>query len=70
MTTLAIATRTAVTSLAILGLSTGIAVANPCETDASFAAANGCSPTTVVSAEVTVAAVDNFLPSGLGLGVR
>ncbi len=70
MTTLATATRTAVATVAILGLSTGIAVANPCETDADFAAANDCSPAAVVTADVTVTGVDSGLPLGLGLRVR
>lgn len=68
-------TRTVVTTLVVLGLSSGVAVANPCETDTGFAAANDCAPAAdasvrVVSSGITAVSPAPTMAAGLGLRVR
>ena len=72
MSTLTTFTRTAVATLAVLSLSSGIAVANPCDTDASFAAANDCATPAaqVLSASVGAPSAAPTMVAGLGLRVR
>jgi hypothetical protein len=64
--------RTAATTLVVLGLSAGVAVANPCETDAAFAAANDCAtpPALVVPASLDASSSAATMAPGLGLRVR
>jgi|GEM_PF-4975849 len=67
--------RTAATTLVVLGLSSGIAVANPCETDVAFAEANGCTLAAIESAQLVSASAISpstayTMVPGLGLRVR
>lgn len=72
MSNLTTIARTAATTLVILGLSSGIAVANPCETDPAFAAANDCATPAaqVLSGSVGAASAAGTMVPGLGLRVR
>lgn len=64
--------RTAVSTLVVLGLSSGVAVANPCETDPVFAAANDCADASVrvLASSATAVSSATAMPAGLGLRVR
>lgn len=72
MSNLTTIARTTATTLVILGLSSGIAVANPCETDAAFAAANNCATPAaqVLSASIGAPSAAGTMVPGLGLRVR
>lgn len=73
MSTTTTIARITATTLVVLGLSSGIAVANPCETDPAFAAANDCAipATQVLSASVSAApSTAATMAPGLGLLVR